>query len=469
MNAQEFGVMRNAIRAAKAAGWSYVRIEREINPRAPDNAAYVDKWFFPYLRSRVADQYSADLYSYAITDTEKRVFGITTENYAHTEADTLTLTRYEIEAQDCERCEDRIWSDNARLVYTEGRRSDYAEQYWCESCAAAHSTVWESESYDDDLMVTLVDTGRAVPHPYAQDNCYWDDGNSEWRQYAPDYESDDEDSDRDNLDDDGTLFRYATNVLFQHSWPSNAPHDGLVFGVELEVQSKDFSSDGVRTIAQALGGRKGKNNAYILAADGSLDPDEHTSGLEIITVPQTLEGHRTGAVIPWREISKALASSNAISGQGTNACGMHVHINRRALSQLQVGKMMVFINSPKTQQLVELIAQRPATQFCVRKPKTISDVFRAEENHYDALNVGTEHGTLELRIFKGNTRHSRILKNLEFAHALCLYCRDCSMLDAENPDAFRAYIFQRCGQYPNLCKFLSERTEDETQETAKCA
>jgi hypothetical protein len=107
---------------------------------------------------------------------------------------------------------------------------------------------------------------------------------------------------------------------------------------------------------------------------------------------------------------------------------------------------------------VELIAQRSATSYCRRSTKKVTDVNRPDlhSDHYDALNIGTEHGTLELRIFRGNTRHSRIMKNLEFCHALCIYCRDASIRDIEDPAKMRAWIAARAGAYPNLSKFLND-------------
>ena len=48
------------------------------------------------------------------------------------------------------------------------------------------------------------------------------------------------------------------------------------------------------------------------------------------------------------------------------------------------------------------------------------------------------------------------MKNLEFCHALCIYCRDASIRDIEDPAKMRAWIAARAGAYPNLSKFLND-------------
>jgi hypothetical protein len=321
---------------------------------------------------------------------------------------------------------------------------------WCEHCQIADATRTESddELWRDSDVVSVDGGNRIVSVPYARDH-YYQDSDGDWHSEPPgDYETDDADA-----EDSGALYPYGTNILGKLDWPENAKREALVFGVELEVEPVDYNTHDQIELARALGGRRG--DGYILAADGSLE-----YGVEIITLPQTLEQHHTGAVVHWREITKRLAEKKARSGQGTDRCGMHVHINKRALSALTVGKMLVCVNSDEMRPLVELVAQRSESQYAQRKPKKFTDALADDGTHYDALNISTEHDTLELRIFRGNTRYSRVMKNLEFAHALCIYCRDASMQDVTKPELMRAWICARPAIYPHLSKYLTERTED---------
>jgi hypothetical protein len=181
-----------------------------------------------------------------------------------------------------------------------------------------------------------------------------------------------------------------------------------VFGVELEMEPRGRSSQS--EVIGALGGRSNEN--YILKSDGSLN-----CGVELVTIPLTLEQHKKD--FDWHAVLKPVARI-AKSGAGTTSCGIHVHINKRALTALQIGKMLVFANSPACARQLTVIAQRESNGYCNRSKK----------------------------------RPERVLKNLEFCHALVTYCRDCSLADIERWDLFADWLLKRRGQYPELVKFL---------------
>jgi hypothetical protein len=416
----------------------------------------------PYWRERALEQCGSDfnLMSFEVSELEQIAFGLESrDNYCTLDDRGSVLrfefSRHEFEVATCERCDERGPSENFGLVYGERLRRGYNEMTWCDGCRDDHAHAYDGDYYDVDHCVFVEGEDITVPQHIAHENYYYHESDGCWRSYPEESEDEDEDESRD-ADDTGHIFRYGTNVLQTYAWPQEVKSDALCFGVELEVEPAQNTGNAQRALAASLGGKYGMGEgAYILAADSSLD-----KGVEIITVPQTLEQHRTGSRIQWHAISKALQAAKAKSGAGTDNCGMHVHINRKALSALTVGKMLVFINGESTRTLVELIAQRPASRYCERKEKKITDALRPEDSHYDALNIGTDHGTLELRVFRGNTRYSRILKNIEFAHALCLYCRDASLQDVSDPALFRAWLLTRASTYPNLSKFLSEHTED---------
>jgi len=456
-----FSALRAAVRMAIAAGFRREPITRTVQ-RIDGTASAAGgwrrtDWRGPYAYSIIAAAgEDAPWHAVELTAPQRAVFGDarylwrTSSDGARFEYDS---GRYEPETNTCEHCShvgptDDEWSE----VYYRTARGRTESAIWCADCASdtyyceRSDRTWRSDD------VTTVD-GETVSCVWAEENAYYHEGDGEYH-FEPEREESDDDS---PADDDGTIYRYGTNVLRRHSWPGETATDALCFGVELETEPGDNSYAGQHALAEALGGRNGHNGelggAYILAADGSLD-----CGVEIITVPQTLEQHHTGRRIPWRKVAHALKDVGAKAGAGTKNCGMHVHINRKALSALTVGKMLVLINSPTMQRFVELVAQRSATSYCRRTAKKVTDALRPEDNndHYDALNIGTEHGTLELRIFRGNTRHSRIMKNLEFCHALCIYCRDASIRDIEDPAKMRAWIAARAGAYPNLSKFLND-------------
>jgi hypothetical protein len=241
-------------------------------------------------------------------------------------------------------------------------------------------------------------------------------------------------------------FSYHTNVFDHceslHTFPSNK----LLLGVELEMEPRCPETEAQTEIVKRLNGPAAEH--YICTTDGSLN-----YGVEMVTMPLTLEEHK--GVFGWEGVLGRVANI-AKSGKGTQNCGMHVHINKRALTPLTIGKMMVFLNADRTDSLVAKIAQRRNNGFCEKKDgASLKDARRYAESRYQRLNLQPSE-TVELRLFKGNLRPERVLKNLEFAHATVCFCKDASMKDVDSPAAFLAFIHKHRGTYPNLTRFLQE-------------
>jgi|HubBroStandDraft_4_1064222.scaffolds.fasta_scaffold24178_2 hypothetical protein len=452
-----FGIRRQAMRLAFKAGFTYARSDtgrRWVSPvtspwhRAGALAPYWDA------------QGAGVLESYEITDDEREAFGLDTDEcFVHFEpaSGTYEYTEIEVDAQTCEHCDERVLTEDCTEVYVRRRSS----LIYCESCRDDHAFWCESTELHvhKDFAAHILDLDIVVAVWYAEAN-YYQHNNGDWYSDPEDEESEDDDS-----DDDGGLFSYGTNVLSKHPWPANAPTEALLFGVELEIEGNNNRQSEQGTICKALGGPTGaqlKDGAYILAHDGSLD-----NGVEIITVPQTFEAHKAETLVPWKKISAAIRPI-AKSGN-TKTCGMHVHINRKALTPLQTGKMLVFVNSNNNTRLIERVAQRSGEQWSKRAPKSFADGLPGRVTafgHYDALGYSSK-GTMELRIFRGNTRHDRIMKNIEFTHAMCEFARLESMRDMEEPAKFLAFIGARSRTYPNLCKFLDAPVTD-LSDTEQC-
>jgi hypothetical protein len=139
---------------------------------------------------------------------------------------------------------------------------------------------------------------------------------------------------------------------------------------------------------------------------------------------------------------------------------MHVHINKAALSPLLIGKLLVFLNHDYTDELVCIIAQRSSNGYCDKAEKRLKDGGYAwgqgrSADRYERLNVTRT--TCEVRIFRGNLRPERVLKNIEFCHAAVGFCRDVSMQDVASPRAFKDFLLKNRSIYPELVRFLGEK------------
>lgn len=245
-----------------------------------------------------------------------------------------------------------------------------------------------------------------------------------------------------------TMFPYGTNIIKMHGFPAVTGHEDLCLGVELEMQPNRKSNH--TQLITALGGKWVEARPYILCRDSSIGE----AGVEMITLPYTLANHKSEKYVPWTELLTKLREVGQ-SGMNTQQCGMHVHINQRALSHLQLGKMMVAINAPEMQELIVTIAQRSEASYCHRYFKKVADGGKMTGGEvHGALSTGKGKGTAELRIFRGNLRYERVMKNLEFAEALCLYANDQSIQRVHMPQEMLAWIMDHRSTYPHLVKFL---------------
>lgn len=250
-----------------------------------------------------------------------------------------------------------------------------------------------------------------------------------------------------------TIFSYGTNIIKLHGFPlAVTKKDDLCFGVELEMQP-NRNHQHLDLIA-VLGDKWVAGRPYIMCRDSSIGE----AGVEFITLPYTLANHKSDKYVEWTKILEQLRKV-AQSGANTTACGMHVHINKRALSNLQMGKMLVIVNCPEMQQLIVTIAQRSDTSYARRFYKKVTEGGKIIGSHGDALNMSNNKGTAELRIFRGNLRYERVMKNLEFTEALCLYANEQSIQRIRDPKLFVSWINDHKHHYPHLVKFIDEEYE----------
>lgn len=286
---------------------------------------------------------------------------------------------------------------------------------------------------------TCSDTDDAMSRNYRRNNAHYVSATDQWywsEDAAAEAESD--------ASGDADLFDYSENVMSH--FPKNWARDALVFGVELEMEGGGASASDV---VRALGGKEG--DRFILKEDGSLDD----SGVELVTVPMSLADHRKY----WSGILTERLHAVAHSGEGTSRCGMHVHINRGAVSPLTLGKMLVMANSEDATmvRLMETVAQRKMSSWAKRSTKKLTDGKRPEsDDRYEIINISGRYPTAEVRMFRGNLRAERVIKNLEFCHALVTYCRDTSIQVIEDAPAFARWLVKNRHYYPALVKFLAD-------------
>ena len=235
-------------------------------------------------------------------------------------------------------------------------------------------------------------------------------------------------------------------------------HTGTdLFGIELEVEARRLGSG--RTYRED---RESRERAYnwLRQVHGFRHADEYVvcksdsslnrRGFEVVTRPDGAAQHKRR----WDTFFANAPQTQLTSWVG-GRCGMHVHVNRAALTTGQVAKMLVFINSPQNRSLLESIAGRYHRSYCRYRHQRLTDVFRGNCERNVALNLCNEH-TVEFRIFRGTVVRDGFFKNLEFVQAVVEFCRmtDRSFDDSKNGTKFVEFIRSHRKAYPTLFAYL---------------
>lgn len=238
---------------------------------------------------------------------------------------------------------------------------------------------------------------------------------------------------------DSHIKPYNANVLscLGKDYVGKFPKDRILMGVELETEAEGNFPDTVHRLAETVG------DFCIFKRDGSLSDE----GIEIVSLPATLTTHKE----LWDKFFNRLPQG-LVSWTGEN-CGMHVHVSRKPLGMLRIGKMIVFLNDKNNRSLVTQIAGRYGNDYCVPKQKSITQV--EGEDRYEMLNL-LPTDTVEFRIFRGTLNREHFYANLEFVDSLVRFCGRESIRRI-NKECYLEYVRKNRKEYPYLVDFLRKR------------
>jgi hypothetical protein len=307
---------------------------------------------------------------------------------------------------------------------------------------------------------------------WPRDDCYYSESRDAYYSYDRDNESDDGDDD-DREDRNQPIMSYSTNVLdvIGNESGIRSSHFGeFTMGIELEMTSgDDYSESAAESVRSRLG-----SSYCIIKSDGSLP----SNGFEVVTSPHGLATHI--------EKFKTWDIDPAYRAWNTGKCGMHVHIDSRAFTQMTLGKFLMFINSNGNVDFIRKIAGRhpsvddQARSYCAAEHQSIlvnpkQAVKGKSGERYRMVNLcnlgGREamrlglsmdnsyngrYNTVELRIFRASLKKERLLAQIEFTHASVMFCRVASWRDL-NGTSFVKWLKTVAGQYPALVKWYGVR------------
>jgi hypothetical protein len=199
-----------------------------------------------------------------------------------------------------------------------------------------------------------------------------------------------------------------------------------LFGIELEYE-------GVR----AKQVKKLLPHYALPKSDGSIG-----DGVEIVTKPACVATHKKELRLLFDNI-RTVAHSNT---------GMHVHIEKRKLSEYQIGFMLEFLNKEDLTVHIEKIAGRnyKDNHYCkTDKYATMTKglfwdkrLMRNETDKYTTFNT-RKNKTVEIRIFASPESYMECVARLEFVEGLVLFSSPYSMHVKSLKDKFKWETFEQ--------------------------
>jgi hypothetical protein len=201
---------------------------------------------------------------------------------------------------------------------------------------------------------------------------------------------------------------------FERIFKRNVSGNILFMGVEWECWPHKRGSvlSDPRDFVRAGGGH------FVVKRDASIP----AGGLEICTRPADMETHRKFFTEFWNNIVE-----DGITLEPTEQCGMHVHVDRLALTKLQIGKMYRFINAAENAKLINEIAGRYNVNYARINPDATSVTYaalaqkRGSVGRSMAVNLNPS-STVEFRLFASPVTLEVLMMRLQFVKALVEWC-----------------------------------------------
>lgn len=330
----------------------------------------------------------------------------------------------------CEHCSEIVESDDAATVRTGRRR---ATEEWCESCrnSDAFTCADCGEEFHENLACGCNTSEETVCEGCAESYFYCEGCNCTCSQDS--YGEGGRCSDCTPSEDEAGIPEYHSQSRCYR------PGVALKFGVELELKASD--TEDCRSILELAEGR-----SWIAERDGSLDAE---LGIEVVAPPLSLGEN----LEQWGEVLSSIRrSSLAVGWDAGKNYGMHVSINRKALSAFHQGKLLVFVNGE--QGLCERVAGRSEVSWARYVKKSVGFAKCSSGEKYEALSLRSE-SRMEMRIFRSTTSKEGFARNVEFVAACVEFTRSAGVCELRE-SSFLAWLSKpdNCALYPSLFAHL---------------
>jgi len=210
----------------------------------------------------------------------------------------------------------------------------------------------------------------------------------------------------------------------------------LGFEIEVEIEDHSEACESIQALHES--------RLALACVDTSLD-----DGCEFISPPVSIKYAET-------YLDRLFEHINEEAFFTKSTCGMHIHVSRKYLSELQIGRIFTFIHHSRNRHFLEKIAGRPASTSYARFNTNIKDaayrlrkenVAKGREDslqYYNndrrnAVNVWKGH-TVEFRLFAGTIDKQAALRYTQFVKALIQYTRSGGGYSAAKSASYNEFL-----------------------------
>lgn len=245
----------------------------------------------------------------------------------------------------------------------------------------------------------------------------------------------------------------ASHTIHRYSFKPSPKFygDGHVYmGIELEAGdaaegNRDECAEELAHLAPDL---------FYLKADGSIP----NYGFELVTHPCTLEFHKSK--FPWIHILSKMTTKGLVSHSASDDCGLHIHVNRNALTPNQWLLIDWFVSTEQSKWAT--IARRPANHYCRMKNKKkhlpLKDQYGYTDDRYYAVNFCNK-STVEFRLFRGTLRYSTLICTIALVDALVSWAKSVKVHDIICTGAWDSFVkhTQSSNRWADAINYLKQR------------
>ena len=249
----------------------------------------------------------------------------------------------------------------------------------------------------------------------------------------------------------GCLSEYnERNELFFLTQPkkeAEVNYKNFFYGIELECEMREGEvlSETVDKMKDCF------NSDHILfKRDGSLN-----YGFEIVSTNATFNYHKN---LFWKSFFEN-DFTNEVKGYHAKSCGMHIHFNKNAFSNLDIRKLNAFYHNIYNRDFITTIAGRQKNDYAkfYDDIDLKSEIWVDRDSYYKYRCINLSNiSTIEIRIFQSNLKENSFFRNLEFVDSVNHFIKETSINHLGYQNYLTWLLQDTKKSYFNLYEFLQK-------------